>query len=113
MKENTKLNMTLLSGTGRYWFEDAHHHLIGEIRYHIDSDNRFAVTHTYVDPTYRGQGIANQLLDQIINQATNEKKYIYPICSFAVKVLQHPKYQHLWDPKEGSPTGGTCTWIKR
>jgi predicted GNAT family acetyltransferase len=107
------MDMTLLSEKGRYWFEGERRQLIGEIRYHLDAANRFVVTHTYVDPTYRGQGIANQLLDQVINQATIEKKYIYPVCSFAVKVLQHQRYQHLWDPKEGSPTGGACTWIKR
>lgn len=107
------MNMTLLTGKDRYWFEDDQKQMIGEIRYHLDKDNRMVVTHTYVDPTYRGQGIANKLLDQIIQQATKEKRYIYPICSFAVKVLQHQRYQHLWDPKEGSPTGGSCTWIKR
>jgi predicted GNAT family acetyltransferase len=107
------MNMTLLNENGRYWFEGEHRQLIGEIRYHLDAEKRFVVTHTFVDPSFRGQGIANQLLDQIINQATKEKKYIYPVCSFAVKVLQHSKYQHLWDPKEGTPTGGSCTWIKR
>ena len=107
------MNMTLLNETGRYWFEDDRKQFIGEIRYHLDNDHRFVVTHTYVDPAYRGQGIANKLLDQIITVATHEKKYIYPICSFAVKVLQQGQYKHLWDPKEGSPTGGSCTWIKR
>ena len=107
------MNKTLFNEPGRYWFEGEDQQMIGEIRYHIDSANRFVVTHTFVDPSYRGQGIANQLLDQIITQATKEKKYIYPVCSFAVKVLQHPTYQHLWDPKEGTPTGGSCTWIKR
>ena len=107
------MNMTLLNEPGRYWFEDDHKQLIGEIRYHLDNANRFVVTHTYVDPSFRGQGIANKLLDQIITVATQEKKYIYPVCSFAVKVLQHGQYEHLWDPKEGSPTGGSCTWIRR
>jgi predicted GNAT family acetyltransferase len=107
------MKMTLFSEKGRYWFEGERQQLIGEIRYHLDNDNRFVVTHTYVDPTFRGQGIANKLLDQIIEIATKEKKYIYPICSFAVKVLQEAQYQHLWDPKEGSPTSGSCTWIRR
>ena len=107
------MNMTLFSEKDRYWYEGDRQQLIGEIRYHLDRDNRLVVTHTYVDPTFRGQGIANKLLDQIINQATKEKKYIFPICSFAVKILQNPQYEHLWDPKEGSPSGGACTWIKR
>jgi uncharacterized protein len=104
---------TILESPLRYYIEDDHQALIGEIRYHIDVEQRYVVTHTYVDPHFRGQGIANQLLDQIINRATKEKRYIYPVCSFAVKVLQQQKYQHLWDPKEGEPSGGSCTWIKR
>jgi predicted GNAT family acetyltransferase len=87
--------------------------LIGEIRYHEDEHHRLVVTHTYVDPQYRGQGIANQLLHAVIALAEQHKQYIYPVCSFAVKVLQNQRYRPLWDPKEGEPSGGACTWIKR
>ncbi|MBM3909849.1 MAG: N-acetyltransferase [Firmicutes bacterium] len=97
----------------RFWMEDHQHQLIGEIEYHLDQAKRYVVTHTFVNPSYRGQGLANQLLDQIITLARKEKKYIYPICSFAVKVLQHPQYRDLWDPKEGEPNGGACTWVNR
>jgi hypothetical protein len=97
----------------RFWIADPQSQLIGEITYHLDQEQRYVITHTFVNPSYRGQGIANQLLDQVIQLATTEKRYIYPICSFAVKVLQNVRYQHLWDPKEGEPTGGSCTWIKR
>lgn len=107
------MDYAMLHEPNRYWLEDTNHELVGEIRYHLDGDNRYVVTHTFVDPRYRGQGLANQLLEQIIQKALAEKRYIYPICSFAVKVLQHPKYQALWDPKEGEPSGGACTWIKR
>lgn len=99
--------------TNRFWIANGQQQMIGEITFHLDQDKRYVVTHTFVNPLYRGQGIANQLLDQVIQLATEEKRYIYPICSFAVKVLQHPRYKHLWDPKEGEPTGGACTWVKR
>jgi uncharacterized protein len=107
------MSYPILKEPNRFWMEDIHHKLIGEIRYHLDEENRYVVTHTFVDPAYRGQGLANQLLDQVIDLATKEKRYIYPLCSFAVKVLQNERYRHLWDPKEGLPTGGSCTWIKR
>lgn len=97
----------------RFWIADDQQQMMGEITYHLDQDNRYVVTHTFVNPTHRGKGLANQLLDQVIKLATKEKRYIYPLCSFAVKVLQNPQYQHLWDPKEGEPTGGSCTWVKR
>jgi predicted GNAT family acetyltransferase len=107
------MTFTILEQPLRFYIEDKTQQLIGEIRYHMDADHRYVVTHTFVNPAYRGQGLANQLLERIIERATQEKRYIYPICSFAVKVLQHVRYQHLWDPKEGEPTGGACTWIKR
>ena len=104
---------TIQHEPGRYYLRENAGPLIGEITYHLDQKNRYVVTHTFVNPAYRGQGIANQLLAQIINLAREEKRYIYPICSFAVKVLQNPQYQALWDPAEGEPSGGACTWMKR
>lgn len=107
------MNETIIQEPGRFFLTDNAQQLIGEITYHLDEKNRYVVTHTFVNPAFRGQGIANRLLDQIITLATNEKRYIYPICSFAVKVLQNPKYQALWDPAEGEPSGGACSWVKR
>jgi predicted GNAT family acetyltransferase len=97
----------------RFYIESDSKSLIGEIRYHEDEKHRLVITHTYVDMDYRGQGIANQLLNAVIALAEQHKHYIYPVCSFAVKVLQHPRYQHLWDPSEGEPSTGACTWVKR
>jgi uncharacterized protein len=87
--------------------------LIGEIDYYTDEKNRIVVTHTFVDPSMRGLGIANQLMDKVIQLAEANKQYIYPICSFAVKVLQNNRYKHLWDPAEGEPSGGACTWMPK
>jgi uncharacterized protein len=104
--------LNILSKPGRFYIEKDQED-IAVIDYHIDEKNRLVVTHTYVDPSLRGQGIANQLLNKVITLAEAGKQYIYPICSFAVKVLQHSRYQHLWDPEEGMPDGGSCTWIKK
>jgi predicted GNAT family acetyltransferase len=107
------MDLIIQQEPNRFWIADNRQHMIGEITYHLDEDKRYVVTHTFVDPLYRGQGLANRLLDQVILLATKEKRYIYPLCSFAVKVLQHPRYRSLWDPKEGEPIGGSCTWVKR
>jgi predicted GNAT family acetyltransferase len=103
--------ITFLSKPGRFYFEKDNQ-LLAVIDYHTDEKNRIVVTHTFVDPSLRGQGIANQLLNQVIALAEAGKQYIYPICSFAVKVLQNERYQHLWDPDEGRPDGGACTWLR-
>jgi predicted GNAT family acetyltransferase len=52
-------------------------------------------------------------MDKVIQLAEQNKQYIYPICSFAVKVLQNNRYKHLWDPAEGEPSGGACTWMPK
>ena len=103
---------TILAKPGRFYIEKDKEN-IAIIDYHIDEKNRLVVTHTYVDPSLRGQGIANQLINKVIALAEAGKQYIYPMCSFAVKVLSHSRYQHLWDPDEGMPEGGSCTWIKK
>lgn len=54
------------------------------------------ITHTFVDPSLRGQGIANQLLDEVIAFARQHKLKIKPECSFAQKVFDlTPAYEGL------------------
>lgn len=85
---------------------------IGFIHFYLDEKGRYVVDSTVVDPAFRGQGLANHLMQAIITLARKEKKYIYPVCSFAVRVLQNERYQDLWDPQEGSPLGGGyCAWL--
>jgi len=85
--------------------------LYAEIDFEIDDKNRIVVTHTYVNPDYRGQGLANLLLNEVIKLAEASKQYIIPECSFAHKVLtSFPKYKHLLDPNEPDQGGGSCSW---
>ncbi|MFO3665723.1 MULTISPECIES: GNAT family N-acetyltransferase [unclassified Anaerococcus] len=48
-------------------------------------DSTWAITHTVVDEEYRGQGIAEDLIDKVCEQARGNYKKILPICSYAVK----------------------------
>jgi predicted GNAT family acetyltransferase len=84
---------------------------VGHIHFYIDDKQRYVIDSTVVNIDYRGRGLANQLLNAVIALAREEKKYIYPLCSFAVKVLQNERYRDLWDPQEGTPSGGYCSWI--
>lgn len=59
----------------------------------IPNKNAIVITHTFVHPDLRGQGIANQLLDAVIDIATHDGLKIQPKCSFAKKVFDTtPKY---------------------
>lgn len=90
--------MTILEGQGMYYILNDSKIMVAKILYHLDDQGRMVVTSTFVDPSLRGQGIANQLMEKIIQRARTERRWIVPICSFAVKVLSHPSYADLKDP---------------
>lgn len=68
---------------------------IGKLVYKID-DNFLIITHTEVEPYYRGNKIAEDLVLAIIEQARNETLKIKPECSFAAVVFdRYPEYAEL------------------
>jgi len=70
--------------------------IYGRIDFNIDNKDRIVITHTFVSPDFRGQGLAPLLLNEVIKLAETEHRLIIPICSFASKVLEgNPKYKHL------------------
>ncbi|MCM0598258.1 GNAT family N-acetyltransferase [Periweissella fabalis] len=71
--------------------------LLAEIKFpKIPNHNVIVITHTFVDPSLRGQGIANQLLNEVITFAQHNNLKIKPECSFAKKVFAvTPAYQSL------------------
>ncbi|CAH0417401.1 N-acetyltransferase [Periweissella fabaria] len=71
--------------------------LLAEIDFpKIPGKNAIAITHTFVDPSLRGQGIANQLLTAVIDYAKENDLKIKPECSFAQKVFDlTPAYKGL------------------
>ena len=47
---------------------------------------RMIIDHTFVDPAYRGQGLAEKLVPKGVEKARAEKKTIIPLCPFAKRV---------------------------
>lgn len=65
---------------------------IGYCSYDEKIDSTWAITHTVVDKEYGGQGIAEDLLDEVCDNARKENVKIIPICSYAVKKFdEHPE----------------------
>lgn len=61
-----------------------------------ESGTVWDINHTFVDPSLRGQGIANQLLAEVVRLATEQQVGLKPTCPFAIKVFAHtPEYQVL------------------
>ena len=55
------------------------------------SENKATIDHTFVQPSYQGQGIADSLLKRVVDKLKQEGREIIPICSFAIKRLSPPK----------------------
>lgn len=64
--------------------------LVGTCTYELSSD-KWAITHTVVDPSFGGRGIAKQLVESLINEARKRKIKIIPICSYAYKMMMGKK----------------------
>ena len=63
---------------------DATGHTIAEITYETLDDNTVAANHTFVDPSLRGQGVAEKLLDHLADVMRKENKKIVAQCSYVV-----------------------------
>lgn len=51
-------------------------------------DGSLYINYVYVSPQMRGQGIAADLVEEIVNVAKSKDIDIVPVCSYAVKYLQ-------------------------
>lgn len=81
----------------RLYQVDANNTILAEIDFpKIPNQPVISITHTFVHPQLRGQGIANQLVEEVIKIARDHDLKIKPECSFAKKFLtRHQEYQTL------------------
>lgn len=71
---------------------------IGEITYAEGPEpDTWMANHTYVDPEYRGDGIAKLLLDRMVEEARLEEKRIFPVCSYVrAQFKRNADYRDVW-----------------
>jgi len=72
----------------RYYKNDENGKNIAEITYVPSGDDKVIVDHTFVDPSLRGQGIAEQLVDRVVEEMEKEGKKIIPTCPYVVKLFE-------------------------
>lgn len=66
--------------------------VVAEVIFPGRSEKAVEITHTFVDDSLRGQGIAGQLMQAVTEELRREKKKAYPSCSYAVKWFEtHPE----------------------
>lgn len=58
--------------------------LVGEITF-IKKSNYLIANHTFVNPKYRGKGIAGYLLDALVDYARSNQIKIQALCSYVQK----------------------------
>lgn len=83
---------------GRFYKNDAEGKMECEIVFEEMNDNTvIVITHTFVDPSLRGRGIARQLVQAVIDKAKAENQKILPLCPYALKVFENePDLADLW-----------------
>lgn len=70
--------------------------IICELTYVYGGEGRIAINHTFVEPEYRGQGLAGELALEIAKYARENNYKIIPVCSFAVSFFKyHKEYSDL------------------
>ena len=68
----------------------------GEIAF-MEAESTLIIVHTGVNPEYRGNGLAEQLVAKVVEKARREDKKIFPICPFAQKEFKiKPEYADVF-----------------
>ncbi len=81
----------------RFYKENEEHEKIAEITYKAVEEGVVETDHTFVDPSLRGQGVAEKLVDRLVEEMEKEGKKIRPICPYVVKLFERKpeKYGHI------------------
>jgi len=61
------------------------------LRYEIRYENRFIILEVFVDPSLRGRGIAQNLVDFALKYAADKQYIVVPFCSFAKEYMKRKK----------------------
>lgn len=89
--------MDFIKKPGRVYSLDDSGKLIAEITF-PDRDGVANIDHTYVDNSLCGQGIAEKLIKEAIQQIRSQDMKAIPTCSYAVKwFAEHPEESDLLD----------------
>ncbi|QIQ20285.1 GNAT family N-acetyltransferase [Zophobihabitans entericus] len=69
---------------------------VAEVTFQREGDNIGIIDHIYVNPNYRGQGIAEHLFELAVEKLKQEGRKIIPVCSYAkVQFERKTHLQHL------------------
>jgi predicted GNAT family acetyltransferase len=90
--------MELIHEENRIYANDPQGRLVAEITFPVVDENIVDINHTYVSPSLRGQGVAEQLIKAVIADLEARGQKARTTCSYADSwFYNHKEYHHLQD----------------
>lgn len=87
--------MKFTQESNRFFNQDENGKVMAEITWQQKGDV-LHVDHTFTHPSLRGQGIAAQLVDEVVSFARSNNLKIMPVCPYVVvKFDRDEKYQDI------------------
>ena len=88
--------MEFQHASGRLWLEDTEGRLLAEVLFPDAGRGMVEITHTFVDDSLRGQGVAAALLMEVAEELRRSHNRAKLSCSYAVAWFRrHPEYADL------------------
>ncbi|MDO4788101.1 MAG: GNAT family N-acetyltransferase [Johnsonella sp.] len=82
--------------TDRIWLEDENGKEIAYVEFPKLEEGVVSITHTVVDTSLRGQGIAGKLLEELVKELAASGRKAKPVCSYAISWFEkHPEHEDL------------------
>ncbi|GAA3083610.1 hypothetical protein GCM10010464_54560 [Pseudonocardia yunnanensis] len=97
---NPEMNVQKNSDSGSYEAV-VNGQVVGMIVYHAPrGDQRVTLTHTIVDPEYRGRGVATRLVKHALDDLRAQDVKLTNYCPFVADyIADHPQYKELVDSR--------------
>lgn len=76
---------------GEFYLDDDLGKRIAEISYIWNGEDKIIANHTWVDDSLRGQGVARQLLDTLVDFTREKQLKIVPTCSYVEVMFRREK----------------------
>lgn len=84
--------MDFICQPNRIYATDASEKLLAEVTFPARGGKVVEITHTFVDESLRGQGVAGKLMEALVQKLREESKTAVPVCSYAVQWFSsHPE----------------------
>ncbi|MFC4024768.1 GNAT family N-acetyltransferase [Oceanobacillus longus] len=85
---------TINQGANKFYIGENVQNPLAEITFVESGEERLVIDHTYVSNDLRGQGIAGQLLENVVVYAREKGKKIIPLCPYAKEKIEKKKEYH-------------------